>query len=46
MKVKEVELTFTLVEGEEEEKFLRKAREDMKKRKKRSKDKGKGKKTE
>lgn len=32
MKVKEVELTFTLVEGEAEEKFLEKAIADMKNR--------------
>lgn len=35
MKVKEAELTFTLLEGEKEEEFLKKAREDMKDRRKR-----------
>lgn len=40
MKVKEVELTFTIVEGEAEEKFLEKAITDMKNR--RSNQKGKG----
>lgn len=32
MTVKEAELTFTLLEGEDEEKFLQKAREDMRER--------------
>lgn len=32
MTVKEAELTFTLLEGEDEDKFLQKAREDMRER--------------
>lgn len=35
MKVKELELTFTLIEGAEETEFLAKASEDMKERRKR-----------
>lgn len=35
MKVKEVELTFTLIEGKEEEEFLKKASLDMSERRKR-----------
>lgn len=36
MTVKEAELTFTQIEGEEEEKFLEKARIDMKERRSKS----------
>lgn len=42
MKVKDVELTFSIVEGEDEEKFLAKAIEDMKQRRSRFSKGGRG----
>ena len=43
MKVKDVELSFSILEGEEEEKFLAKAIEDMKQRRSRFNKGGRGK---
>lgn len=42
MTVKDVELTFSIVEGEDEEKFLAKAIEDMKQRRSRFNKGGRG----
>lgn len=43
MTVKDIDLTFTIVEGEAEEKFLEKAIEDMKQRRSRCNKGGRGK---